>query len=68
MNSEQVNELLKARIGFSNNKEIDDYRAIYLKATTTPSEEDFYWSMRNWWDDGNAPYYDSWLERNWRDK
>lgn len=67
MSRENVNELLKARIGFTEDVEIDNFRETYLKVIKKFDEEDFYWSMRNWWDDGNAPYYDSWLERNWRD-
>ena len=63
----QVNSLLKNRIGFMKNEEIEDYRNTYLKIVKNISEEDFYWSMCNWWDDGNAPYYESWLKENWSD-
>lgn len=66
MDKNKVNELIKARIGFSDDKEIEDYRNTYLNIIKESNEEDFYNSIINWFFDGNAPYYDRWLERNWR--
>jgi len=63
-----VNELLISRIGFSDSSEIDEYREVYSKIIDKYDEEDFYWSMRNWWEDGNAPYYENWLKKNWRNE
>lgn len=66
MSKEAVNILLKNDIGFSNDEDIEDYRTTYLSIINKTSEEDFYNSMINWFFDGNAPYYDNWLEKNWR--
>lgn len=66
MSKEAVNILLKNDIGFSNDEDIEDYRTTYLSIVDKTSEEDFYNSMIGWFFDGNAPYYDNWLERNWR--
>lgn len=66
MDKNKVNELIKARIGFSDDKEIEDYRNTYLNIIKESNEEDFYNSIISWFFDGNAPYYDSWLEKNWR--
>lgn len=66
MDKNKVNELIKARIGFSDDKEIEDYRNTYLNIIKESNEKDFYNSIINWFFDGNAPYYDRWLERNWR--
>lgn len=60
-----VNTLLKNRIGFTNDKDITPYRDEYINKIKITSEKDFYYSMLSWWNDGNAPCYDSWLERNW---
>ena len=66
MDKNKVNELIKARIGFFDDKEIEDYRNTYLNIIKESNEEDFYNSIINWFFDGNAPYYDRWLEKNWR--
>lgn len=65
MNKEQVNKLLKNKIGFNEDADIENYRNTYLKIIDKTSEEDFYNSMIGWFFDGNAPYYDSWLRKNW---
>ena len=67
MNKELVNDLLKQKIGFNDNEDIEEYRNIYLNIINKSSEEDFYHSMVQWFFDGNAPYYDSWLRKNWSD-
>lgn len=67
MNKRQVNKLLKIKIGYSKNEDIEFYRKEYLKIIKKPTEEDFYNSMINWFFDGNAPYYNSWLKKNWSD-
>lgn len=65
MNKKQVNACLKTKIGFNDDNDIEEYRNTYLSIINKPSEEDFYYSMVNWFFDGNAPYYDSWLRKNW---
>ena len=67
MSKELVNDLLKQKIGFNDNEDIEEYRNIYLNIINKSSEEDFYHSMVQWFFDGNAPYYDSWLRKNWSD-
>ena len=67
MNKELVNDLLKQKIGFNDNEDIEEYRNTYLNIINKSSEEDFYYSMVQWFFDGNAPYYDSWLRKNWSD-
>lgn len=64
MSKELVNDLLKQKIGFNDNEDIEEYRNIYLNIINKSSEEDFYHSMVQWFFDGNAPYYDSWLRKN----
>lgn len=66
MNKSQVNKLLKTRIGFSSDIEIQHYRNTYSNIINKYDEEDFYNSMIGWFFDGNAPYYDNWLRKNWR--
>lgn len=68
MLGKDANMLLKKRIGFTNDEDIEPYRKVYLDIVKTPSEEDFYYSMMSWWNDGNAPYYESWLEKNWSEE
>ena len=65
MDKKLINKMLKAGIGYSNDEEIEEYRKIYIKLINK-SEEDFYYSMVNWFFDGNAPYYENWLIKNWR--
>ena len=65
---EQVNNLLKKRIGFTNDEDIEPYRNEYLNIIKQPSEKEFYYSMMSWWNDGNAPCYDSGLAKNWSDE
>lgn len=67
MDKELVNKILKIKIGFSEDLEIEEYRKIYLNIINKASEEDFYHSMVNWFFDGNAPYYENWLKKNWSD-
>lgn len=66
MNKKQVNRIIKAKIGFANDEEIEIYRNTYKSIVFNQNEEDFYNSIINWFFDGNAPYYDSWLKMNWR--
>lgn len=69
MNKEQVNKLLKAKGIFcdsDNDEYIDTYRETYKDKMSRFDEEDFYYSMIDWFFDGNAPYYDIWLKMNWR--
>ena len=68
MEKEKVNELIKYRIGYSKDEEIEELRQEYKSKVNTQSEEDFYYSVMSWWNDGNAPYYDYYLEKNWRDE
>ena len=68
MNKEQVNELLKRRIGYTKDEEIEELRDIYKRIINSSDEVDFYWSVYNWFFDGNAPYYDNYLKKNWDEK
>ena len=73
MNKEQVNRLLKVKGIFCNSDTddyIDTYRKTYQDKMNKTDEEDFYYSMVNWFFDGSsgASYYDYWLEKNWSDK
>lgn len=65
MNKEQANKLLKSKIGFSDDNDIEEYRKVYLNMIKNSNEEDFYSSMISWFFDGNAPYYENWLKDNW---
>ena len=70
MNKEQVNKLLKSKRIFCNSDTddyIDTYRKTYQDKMNKLDEEDFYYSMVNWFFDGSvgASYYDYWLEKNW---
>lgn len=69
MTKQQTNRALKAKIGFTKDKEIESYRKTYLKIVKDPTEKDFYKSMVSWFFDGStgASYYDYWLEKNWSD-
>lgn len=70
MTAKQVNEALKRRIGYSKDEEIDGLRKVYgsIIKEENRNEEDFYWSVINWFFDGStgAGYYDYWLKNNWK--
>jgi len=68
MNKEETNRLLKLKrvINENEDKYVESFRETYSKIIGKLNEEDFYNSMVSWFFDGNAPYYDSWLEKNWR--
>jgi len=69
MNKEETNKFLKARGIFCNSdtdEYIDTYRKTYKEKMNKFDEEDFCNSIVSWFFDGNAPYYNNWLEKNWR--
>ena len=70
MSKEEVNKILKVRgiVCESDTDEyIDTFRKTYEDKMNRFDEEDFYYSMVQWFFDGStgASYYDYWLERNW---
>ena len=69
MTERKVNNELMNRIGFSKPEEIDKLRKEYNKIIkiirNEEDEKDFFYSVIAWWCDGNAPYYDTYLQRNW---
>lgn len=68
MTKKQVNELIKNKIGYRNEEEIEGLRNEYEKIIDEQdqTEKDFYYSVMCWWNDGNAPFYDEYLRNNWR--
>ena len=64
MTEQHVNNELLYRIGFSNVKDIEPYRIIYYNIIGE-SEEDFFYSMISWWNEGNAPYYEDYIKKVW---
>lgn len=66
MTEQHVNNELMYRIGFSKVDDIEEYRKIYYNLINI-DEKDFFYSMLSWWNDGNAPYYDRYLEKTWKE-
>ena len=67
MSKQAVNELLKARIGYNTNQEIDELRDVYKSIIKKEDEKDFYYSVCSWFFDGCYSYYDRYLLRVWRE-
>lgn len=67
MTKREVNNDLMYRIGYTKPEEIEELRKEYNKIIKTlEDEKDFYYSVLSWWNDGNASYYDKYLERVWK--
>lgn len=65
MTERKVNLEIMNRIGFTKVEEVEELRKEYKKIVNNDNEKEFFYSVMGWWNDGNAPYYDSYLKKMW---